>query len=351
METTELLVCPETLGPLEQREEGLWSPRAQRLYPVRDGLVFMAYAASDAEMIAETMEEERDWQGTAASVERDREFLTASAPIAVELINLATRLLAPTGPAKALELGSGSGWVSWLLAEAGYETWLCDFEANSLAIGRLYEHERMRDRVVTDARYCPFPDASFDLVLMKEFVHHVQDVETLFAEAQRVLRPGGLMVVMEPVRSVKSTVYELRHPDPHKGHHITWIDSYKRDIRRAGMELRYETADYDDFYYPPPRTTFIRRARQRAARETRGMAPLTPFAQVQLRIFGGASIVLVAEKTGSLPARLRPAMQVIDPATLQVSPEEVAAFSDFPEIIERVADGLVRIPSQDPTLR
>lgn len=351
MPISELLVCPETLGTLERRDGGWWSPQAQRLYPVQDGLVFMGYPEADAAMIAETMQEEREWQGTAASVDRDREFLTASAPIAVDLINLATRLLAPTGPTRALELGSGSGWVSWLLAEAGYDTWLCDFEANSLAIGQLYRHERMRDRVVTDARYCPFPDASFDLVLMKEFVHHIEDVETLFGEAQRVLRPGGLMVVMEPIRSVTMTLYEIRHPDPHEGHHITWIDRYRRAIRRAGMELRYETAAYDDFIYPPPRTTIIRRARRRAARETRGMAPLTRFAQVQLRLFGGASIVLIGEKTRPSPSLPRPRMRPIDPATLQVSPAERAAFSSFPAVVQRAGERLTRIPGAETVPR
>ena len=343
MESSQLLVCPETLGTLERQDGGWWSARSHQLYPVRDGLVFMGYPQSDEAMIAETMQEEREWQGTAVSVDRDREFLTASAPLAVDLINLATRLLAHSAPARALELGSGSGWVSWLLAEAGYDTWLCDFEANSLAIGQVYQHERMRDRVVTDARYCPFPDASFDLVLMKEFVHHVEDFQTLFREAQRVLRPGGLVVVMEPIRSVRTTVYELRHPDPHKGHHITWIDRYRHAIERAGMELRYETATYDDFTYPPPRTEILRRARQRAARETKGMASLTRFAQLQLRLFGGASIVLVAEKTRSLPALPRPRMRVIDPTTLQVSPEERAAFSDFPAIVQRAGQRLIPV--------
>jgi SAM-dependent methyltransferase len=343
MPTTQLLVCPETLGPLEPHDDGWWSPRAQRLYPVHEGLVFMGYPESDAAMIAETMQEEREWQGTAASVDRDREFLTASAPLAVDLINLATRLLAPSGSAKALELGSGSGWVSWLLAEAGYDTWLCDFEANSLAIGQIYDHPRMHDRVVTDARYCPFPDATFDLVLMKEFVHHVEDFETLFREAQRVLRPGGLMVVMEPIRSVSTTLYELRHPDPHEGHHITWIDRYRRAIKRAGMNLRYETAAYDDFIYPPPRTTIIRRARRRAERETRGMARLSPFAQLQLRLFGGASIVLIGEKTHSTPALPRPRMRLIEPTTHQVTPGERAAFSDFPDVLQRAAERLTPI--------
>jgi uncharacterized protein YbaR (Trm112 family) len=43
MDPASLLVCPETLGPLEPGPDGLWSPGASRLYPVKDSLIFMAY--------------------------------------------------------------------------------------------------------------------------------------------------------------------------------------------------------------------------------------------------------------------------------------------------------------------
>ena len=39
MELAPFVVCPETLGPLEARDDSYWSPRAERLYPVREGPV------------------------------------------------------------------------------------------------------------------------------------------------------------------------------------------------------------------------------------------------------------------------------------------------------------------------
>jgi SAM-dependent methyltransferase len=338
----DMLVCPETFGRLERRDGGWWSPQAGRLYPERDGLVFMGFPAADAAMIAETMEEEREWQGTTANIDRDRDFLRRSAPIAVEFINLISRLLQHDGRPQALDLGSGSGWVSWLLAEAGYVTWLCDFEPNSLAIGQVFQHDRLRDRIVTDGRYAPFAEGAFDVVVMKEFVHHVRNYDGLFQEAQRVLRPGGLMALMEPVRSIKRTVYELRHPDPHKGHHIVWPDRYRRAIRRAGMTLAYETATYG-YDEAVPRNAMVRRARARAARETAGMRPLTPFAQIQIRLLGGASIVLLGKKTQPARAQPRPSMELIDPGALRVSDAERDAFREFRGIIEDAARGLHRI--------
>jgi ubiquinone/menaquinone biosynthesis C-methylase UbiE len=121
-----------------------------------------------------------------------------------------------------LELGCGNGWVSWLLAKAGFETWMCDSEANSLATGLGLEHPNIGPgrRFVTDARYAPFRSGSFDLVMLKEFVHHVREYRTLFREANRVLRHGGVLALMDPLRGVWKTVSELRHPDPHEEHHI-----------------------------------------------------------------------------------------------------------------------------------
>ncbi|MES2975097.1 MAG: class I SAM-dependent methyltransferase [Pseudomonadota bacterium] len=46
-----------------------------------------------------------------------------------------------------------------------------------------------------DARQLDFPDASFDLVLFVDAVEHVLDVHATLAEASRVLRPGGLMMM------------------------------------------------------------------------------------------------------------------------------------------------------------
>lgn len=155
------------------------------------------------------------------------------------------------------------------------------------------------------------PEGAFDVVVMKEFVHHVESFDALFQEAQRVLRPGGLLALMEPIRSVQSTLYGLRHPDPHAGHHITWWDRYRRAIKRAGMELRHETATYD--YRRPPRTRAIRWAQARAARDTAGMRPLSRFARLELRLLGRGAAVLIGQKTRSLPAQPRPPMRVIDP--------------------------------------
>lgn len=51
------------------------------------------------------------------------------------------------------------------------------------------------------AQSIPLPDASFDLALMQKSLHHVPGAAmlTALAEVARVLRPGGLFYVAEPI--------------------------------------------------------------------------------------------------------------------------------------------------------
>jgi SAM-dependent methyltransferase len=199
----ETLRCQQTLGPLEQRDDGLWSPAAELLYPVRDGIVFMGFDERETQWMQETMEEERLWQGTPASVQQDLEYLRGSAPGLVDVINLIDKLGAVPERRRLIDVGSGSGWGSRLFAEAGYDPWMVDFEPNSLWLGGLYAHPSLGPgkRIVADASLMPFADGTFDIALVKEFAHHVDDKDRLFAEVNRVLRPGGLLVLIEPTHN------------------------------------------------------------------------------------------------------------------------------------------------------
>ena len=59
-----------------------------------------------------------------------------------------------------------------------------------------------------DAENLPFEDASFDIVYSNGVLHHSQDTEACVTEVERVLRPGGLAVIMLYCRS--SILYWLK---------------------------------------------------------------------------------------------------------------------------------------------
>jgi SAM-dependent methyltransferase len=52
--------------------------------------------------------------------------------------------------------------------------------------------------VCGDAGTLPFADATFDLVLCRDLLHHLEDREPALRELARVLRPGGRLFLVEP---------------------------------------------------------------------------------------------------------------------------------------------------------
>lgn len=52
--------------------------------------------------------------------------------------------------------------------------------------------------VVADAAHLPFAETCFDVVICAELLEHVQDPPQVLAEAQRVLRPGGVLLITVP---------------------------------------------------------------------------------------------------------------------------------------------------------
>lgn len=65
----------------------------------------------------------------------------------------------------------------------------------------------------------PFRDAAFDVVLCRDVLHHLSDREAALRELQRVCRPGGQIVVIEP--NGRNPVVRLQ----------TWLIKAERGIR------------------------------------------------------------------------------------------------------------------------
>ena len=342
----ETLRCQQTLGPLEERDDGLWSPSAELLYPVKDGIVFMGYDKRETQWMEETMEEERLWQGTAASVQQDLEYLRGSAPGLVDVINLIDKLGAVPERRRLIDVGSGSGWGSRLFAEAGYDPWMVDFEPNSLWLGGLYAHPSLGPgkRIVADASLMPFADGTFDIALVKEFAHHVDDKDRLFAEVNRVLRPGGMLVLIEPTHNLWVVVQRMRGQDPDEGHtqhEITWPETYLRSMSRNGLRTFWRGRQFPEVSASSKITQTIKQRAMDAVRT--GVQAKDPVQWVHEHVAGGDGyLIALARKDIAVDRRRKAEIEVVDPAKLVATEGDRQVFAPLRDVLDEAAKGLDR---------
>lgn len=102
-----------------------------------------------------------------------------------------------TEAASILDIGCGTGAMAGLFRPEGY----VGVDTNPDYISRARsKNSRYRFEVV-DGRALPFADGSFDAVVILAVIHHLDDIDarSLLQESRRVLAPGGVLLVSEPV--------------------------------------------------------------------------------------------------------------------------------------------------------
>jgi malonyl-CoA O-methyltransferase len=96
----------------------------------------------------------------------------------------------------ALDLGCGTGRHALWLARAGATVTALDFSPGMLAQARDKDPAGQVRFLLHDLHQpLPFPGADFDLVVSGLVLEHLRDLPGVFAEAHRILRPGGRAVV------------------------------------------------------------------------------------------------------------------------------------------------------------
>lgn len=108
---------------------------------------------------------------------------------------------------RVLEVGSGPGWVTEILALLGFSVDALEPTADMIAIARrrlscAFEHYRVSDPPPvrfheTTLEDCDLPGGRFDAVLFHEALHHVVDEDRGLAQCFRLLRNGGVLGVSE----------------------------------------------------------------------------------------------------------------------------------------------------------
>lgn len=134
---------------------------------------------------------------------------------------------------RVLEVGPGPGLTTdWLRQQC--QTLVCVEIDPALALS--LGHRTVGSNVSVrcgDATAMPFPDQTFSSVVSFTMLHHIPSPELqdrLFAEAYRVLRPGGVFVGTDSLRSLAMWIF-------HRWDTMVLVDP-------LGLPARLEAADF-----------------------------------------------------------------------------------------------------------
>ncbi len=93
---------------------------------------------------------------------------------------------------KILELGSGKGGLTYHLKQAGFDVTASDLDPDNFRV------EGVECLKIDLEKKFDVPDNSFDGVISIETIEHLEDHFSFIRECNRILKPGGLLIVTTP---------------------------------------------------------------------------------------------------------------------------------------------------------
>jgi SAM-dependent methyltransferase len=136
----------------------------------------------------------------AETILREQRLTWQSKPVLREIYQDYYRRIARVSrPGRSLEIGGGSGNLKGVLPNV--------VSTDIVPLNWL--------DVSADAQALSFRDGSFANVIGVDILHHIEWPCRFLAEAQRVLTPGGRLILLEPaITPVSWLFYTLFHPEP-----------------------------------------------------------------------------------------------------------------------------------------
>jgi ubiquinone/menaquinone biosynthesis C-methylase UbiE len=209
------LICPECRRALRFEAAHYLCGDCGRIFPCEGGIAVILPRS-----IGRFKEEERRYHDLMSERFEEMHGLELERVAVFKEDYLSSLTGLPRGSV-VLEVGCGTGWDARRLLGKGIVTYCADISLSMVKRAREYIRESDVSTAleeqgnvrffVTDAESIPFPDNSFDAVLITAALHHVPSARTCLTEMARVCKPGGLVVLgFEPNAWPYYTVLPVR---------------------------------------------------------------------------------------------------------------------------------------------
>lgn len=131
-----------------------------------------------------------------------------------------------------LEVACGTGQGVGFLASKAKSMTAGDYTPSLLDTARQHYGSRFRFEQF-DAQQMPFPDGTFDVIVLFEALYYIPDVELFFRECRRVLRPAGVLLIA----TANKDLFDF-NPSPHS-HRYLGVVEFERDLARHGFSTSF----------------------------------------------------------------------------------------------------------------
>ncbi|MEM9159295.1 MAG: metalloregulator ArsR/SmtB family transcription factor [Verrucomicrobiota bacterium] len=101
---------------------------------------------------------------------------------------------------KVADLGAGEGLISQLLAKRAERVYCIDSSPKMVEVGTELAQTNALENleyILGDIEKVPLPDQSVHLALLSQALHHADRPERAIAEAARILKPNGRIVILD----------------------------------------------------------------------------------------------------------------------------------------------------------
>lgn len=146
-------------------------------------------------------------------------------------------------PLKILEVGSGYGYLTYALKQAGYD--VVGLDISDVAVQQANQKYGPLFLCMDIKEYAEKKPSQYDVVIFTEVIEHIQDVLGFMKAATNLLKPGGKLVVTTPNRSTfaPDVLWATEAPPVH----LFWFAEASMKYLADLLDLRVSFVDFTEY--------------------------------------------------------------------------------------------------------